>query len=200
MPRTVDHGERRSTILEAFVRVAAREGLASVSLRAVAAEAGISLRLVQYYFETKAGLMQAGLGLLERQSNRRWERRIAELPQPPTARLTLRALFEEALPTDETSRDFHLLWMSYAILAQTDPEISDRPFLDGPNRIGQRIAAILAQGKGDGEIPPQVDVEAEAAILLGILNGFATAVLVGQMTADAAMASFIHQLNRLSAS
>ncbi|MBC2884855.1 TetR family transcriptional regulator C-terminal domain-containing protein [Ochrobactrum sp. CM-21-5] len=199
MPRTVDHGERRSTILEAFVRVAAREGLASLTLRSVAAEAGISLRLVQYYFETKAGLMQAGLGLLERESNRRWERRIAKLPQSPTAHLTLRALFEEALPTDETSRDFHLLWMSFAILAQTDPEISDRPFLDGPNRIGQRIAAILDQGKSDGEIHPQVDVEAEAVIFLGMLNGFATAVLVGQMTADAAMVSFIHQINRLSA-
>ena len=199
MPRTVDHEERRSMILEAFVRVAAREGLASLTLRAVAAEAGISLRLVQYYFETKAGLMHAGLELLERESNRRWKRRIAELPQSPTAHLTLRTLFEEALPTDETSRDFHLLWMSFAILAQTDPEISDRPFLDGPNRIGQHIAAILDQGKGDGEIHPQVDVEAEAAIFLGMLNGFATAVLVGQMTADAAMVSFIHQINRLSA-
>lgn len=198
MPRTVDHGERRSTILEAFVRVAAREGLASLTLRAVAAEARISLRLVQYYFETKAGLMQAGLALLETESNRRWEKRIAELPQPPSARLTLRALFEEALPTDKTSRDFHLLWMSFAILAQTDTEISSRPFLDGPNRIRQRIAEILDQGKSNGEIHPKVDTETEAAILLGILNGFANAVLVGQMTADLALAHIIHQLNHLS--
>lgn len=198
MPRTVDHEERRSTILEAFARVATREGLTSVSLRAVATEAGISLRLVQYYFETKAGLMQAGLDFLERESNRRWARRIAELPQPPTARLTLRALFEEALPTDEASRDFHLLWMSYAISAQTDPGISNLPFIDGPNRVRQRIAAILAQAKDDGEMHSQLNVEAEAAILLCLLHGLATAVLVGQMTADAAMASLTHQLNRLS--
>ena len=112
MPRTANHEERRASILAAFVRVAAREGLASVSLRAVAAEAGISLRLVQYYFETKAGLMQSGFMSLERESNRRWANRIAELPRPPTARLTLRALFEEALPTDEASREFHLLWVS----------------------------------------------------------------------------------------
>ena len=39
MPRTVDHDQRRSVILKAFVAVAAREGLHAVSLRAVAAEA-----------------------------------------------------------------------------------------------------------------------------------------------------------------
>lgn len=198
MPRTANHEERRASILAAFVRVAAREGLASVSLRAVAAEAGISLRLVQYYFETKAGLMQAGFMSLERESNRRWASRIAELPRPPTARLTLRALFEEALPTDEASREFHLLWVSYVILAQTDPGISGGTLIDGPNRIRQRIAAILAQGKDDGEFCPELNVEAEAAILLGLLHGFGTAVLIGQMTADAAQANLTHQIDRLS--
>ena len=198
MPRTVDHEERRSKILEAFVRVATREGLASVSLRAVAIEAGISLRLVQYYFETKAGLMQAGLESLERESNQRWARRTAELPRPTMARSMLLTLFEEALPTDGASRQFHLLWMSYAVLAQTDPGTANRPFIDGPNRIRERLVAILAGGRDDGEMRPDLDVEVEATILLGILNGFGTAVLVGQMTADTALASISYQLDRLS--
>lgn len=200
MPRTVDHEERRSEILEAFVRVASREGLASVSLRAVAIEAGISLRLVQYYFETKAGLMQAGLELLERQSNQRLAIRTAELPRPPMARSMLLTLFEEALPTDGPSRHFHLLWMSYAILAQTDPGTANRPFIDGPNRIRERIVAILARGRDDGEIRPDLDVEVEATILLGMLNGFGTAVLVGQMTANTALSSISYQLDRFSPS
>ncbi|MDZ5697470.1 helix-turn-helix domain-containing protein [Chelativorans sp. M5D2P16] len=38
------------------MRVASHEGLHAVSFRAVATEAGVSLRLVQYYFGTKAGL------------------------------------------------------------------------------------------------------------------------------------------------
>lgn len=199
MPRTVDHEERRSTILDAFVRVATREGLTAVSLRAVATEAGISLRLVQYYFETKAGLMQAGLSFLEAESNRRWARRLAELQQPPTARLTLRTLFEEAIPTDDASRDFHLLWMSYAVLAQTDPEISDRVFIDGPKRVESRIATILGEGKKRGEFHPDMNVDAETAILLGLLHGFGTAVLVGQMSADSALAGLSHHLSRFSA-
>ncbi|CAM5734746.1 TetR family transcriptional regulator OS=Streptomyces alboniger OX=132473 GN=CP975_10770 PE=4 SV=1 [Streptomyces alboniger] len=61
MPRHVDHAERRTEIAEALVRVAGRRGLHAVGMRDVAAEAGVSLRLVQYYFETKEKLLLYGL-------------------------------------------------------------------------------------------------------------------------------------------
>lgn len=61
MPKRVDHEERRAQIAEALVRVAARRGLHAVGMRDVAAEAGVSLRLVQYYFETKENLLFYGL-------------------------------------------------------------------------------------------------------------------------------------------
>ena len=135
MPRTVDHEERRSKILEAFMAVAAREGLHATSLRAVAVEAGISLRSVQYYFDTKVGLMQAGLAALENQSNERLRTRLGGLESSSSARARLQALFAIALPTDLESRRFHLLWTSYAMLAMTDQVISDRAFVDSPNRL-----------------------------------------------------------------
>ncbi|MFB8061103.1 TetR family transcriptional regulator, partial [Kitasatospora purpeofusca] len=52
MTARVDHEERRRQIAEALLRIADTQGLQSASMRAVAAEAGVSLRLVQYYFET----------------------------------------------------------------------------------------------------------------------------------------------------
>ncbi|CAM5617391.1 TetR family transcriptional regulator OS=Streptomyces alboniger OX=132473 GN=CP975_10770 PE=4 SV=1 [Streptomyces alboniger] len=61
MPKRVDHAERRTEIAEALVRVAGRRGLHAVGMRDVAAEAGVSLRLVQYYFETKEKLLLFGL-------------------------------------------------------------------------------------------------------------------------------------------
>lgn len=199
MPRTVDHEQRRATILKAFRRVALREGLHAVSLRAVAQEAKISLRLVQYYFETKAGLMRAGLRALEEASNTRWAKRLAQEPQPPTARAWLRALFLEALPSDRDSRAFHLLWMSYAVLAMTDGTIDDSAFVDGPNRLQRRIAAVLREGQAAGTFRHDMDTEAEATILLAMLHGFGTAVLVGQQPADAAIAGLEHHLGRLAA-
>ena len=198
MPRTVDHEERRSMILESFMRLAAREGLHAVSLRGVAAEAGISLRLVQYYFETKARLMQSGLNALETISNERLSARLLNLGPSPGVRATLEAYFAVALPTDHESRQFHLLWTSYAMLAMTDPEISDRTFVDGPDRQQERIASLLEKGKSDGAFHDALDSEIEARILICLIHGLGTAVLVGQQTAESAFASFGHYLDRVT--
>ena len=61
MPKRVDHDERRTQIAEALIQVAGRRGLHAVGMRDVAAEAGVSLRLVQYYFQTKEKLLFYGL-------------------------------------------------------------------------------------------------------------------------------------------
>lgn len=199
MPRTVDHDQRRSRILKAFIAVASREGLHAVSLRAVAAEAGVSLRLVQYYFDTKAGLMQSGLTYLEDVSNKRLKARLQSSGQSPSARHALEALFAVALPTDAESRRFHLLWTSYAMLAMTDPDISDRTFVASPNRVQKRIASLLERGKAEGEFGSEIDTETEARMLLAVIHGLGTAVLVGQQSSETASSGFAYYLDRLSA-
>ena len=57
MPKRVDHSVRRRQIIEAVCRITVKGGLASATFREVAAEAGVSVRLVQYYFGTKDELM-----------------------------------------------------------------------------------------------------------------------------------------------
>ena len=57
MPKRVDHEERRRQIADALLRTAATRGLHATGMREVAAEAGVSLRLVQYYFGTKEELL-----------------------------------------------------------------------------------------------------------------------------------------------
>ena len=197
MPRTVDHDERRSTILEAFVTLAVREGLHAVSMRSVASEAGISLRLVQYYFKTKSGLMRAGLTMLDRMSNERWAYRAASSPEPSTATEILKALFVEALPTDSRRRDFHLLRMSYAVLGMTDTEVPNRMFVEGPDRLLQRIVSLLKQGQGAGEFDAELNADDEAAILLGLMHGLSTAVMIGLQSGEAALRLLILHLDRL---
>ena len=48
MPKRVDHEERRQQIAEALLRTAAARGLHATGMREVGAEAGVSLRVVQY--------------------------------------------------------------------------------------------------------------------------------------------------------
>ena len=60
MPRRVDHVERRAHITAALLRIAATRGLQAVTMREVAAEAGLSLRLVQYYMNDKQTGLNSG--------------------------------------------------------------------------------------------------------------------------------------------
>lgn len=184
-------------ILEAFFIVAERQGIHAVSLRSVAAEAGVSLRLVQYYFETKAGLMRSGLAHLESLSNERLKVRIQSFAQFSNSLATLKALFDVALPSDDESRKFHLLWTSYALLSMTDPAISDQTFVEGPSRLQEWIASVLEEGKAKGEIGEQIDSRTESLVILALLHGLGTAVLIGQQTLEAASLSFRYHIDRL---
>ncbi|TDC67128.1 TetR family transcriptional regulator [Actinomadura sp. GC306] len=189
MPRTADHDARRAQIIDGLVRVAGREGLHAVTMRAVAAEAGVSLRLVQYYFESKAQLMNAALERLERQSHERWAARLAGL-RDPSPREVVEALVAEALPTDPGSRVFHQVWTSYAVLALTDPAMAAQPFVEGPDRLERQITGVLA-GAGVG------DPETEAARLLALAHGLGTSVLVGRRSPGSAMRILRHHLDGL---
>lgn len=197
MPRTVDHGERRARIADGLVRVAARDGLHAVTMRSVAAESGVSLRLVQYYFRTKAELMHAALEHLERQSHQRWAARLAGLPSPASPRAFVEALLAEALPTDEPSRAFHLVWTSYAVLAMTDPELAGQPFVEGPDRLERQLADVLRRAQAEGELPAELDADSEAARLLALGHGLGTSVLVGQRTPAAAAEVLSYHLDGL---
>src|SRR3712207_3911384 len=71
VPRRVDHEERRRELTAALLRIASTRGLRAVSMREVAAEAGVSLRVVQYYFADKRTLMASGLAELAARLDRR---------------------------------------------------------------------------------------------------------------------------------
>lgn len=197
MPRTVDHEQRRAHIAESLVRVAAREGLHAVTMRSVAAEAGVSLRLVQYYFHSKAELLHGALTHLVRQSNRRWADRLAELPDAPSARAFVEAFLAEALPTDEPSRVFHVVGASYAVLAMTDPELADQPFIAGLNHLERQLADALRLAHASGELPVDRDPDHEAARLVALNHGLGTMVLVGYRTAQDAVAVLRYHVDLL---
>lgn len=72
--------ERRGLILEAALRVAAREGVGAVTHRSVAKEAGVSLRATTYYFETKQEMIREALRLFVQQNIARADAVAADFP------------------------------------------------------------------------------------------------------------------------
>ncbi|MGW0523549.1 TetR/AcrR family transcriptional regulator [Crossiella sp. NPDC003009] len=197
MPKIVDHEQRRALIIEGLVRLAARTGLHAVKLRDVAAEAEVSLRQVQYYFDSKAHLLLATLEYLERRSDDRLAARLAALPRPPALRAYLTAFLAEALPTDRQSRAFHQVFTSFAVLAMTEPEYAAQPFIAGPRRLERQLTEVLRAAQQQGELAEHLDPAHEATMLLTMTHGLGTNVLVGQRTPKDAHAVLAYHLDRL---
>ncbi|MFE5735916.1 TetR/AcrR family transcriptional regulator [Streptomyces celluloflavus] len=197
MPKRVDHEERRTQIADAFIRVAGRRGLHAVGMRDVAAEAGVSLRLVQYYFETKEKLLFYGVQHLTDRFTARVGTRLAAAGTDPGPRATIEAILLASLPTDEESRTFHLLYSSYSILSVTDEALAAQPFLDNPDAAENALTGLLEQAQASGLADPGADARTEAISLLAMTATMGTGVLVGQRSPESAIGVLHHHLDRI---
>ncbi|MFJ9583057.1 TetR/AcrR family transcriptional regulator [Streptomyces acidicola] len=197
MPKRVDHAQRRTEIAEALVRVAGRRGLHAVGMRDVAAEAGVSLRLVQYYFETKEKLLLFGLDHLTERFGERVAARVQAAGSGPGPRAVIEALLMAALPTDDESRTFHFLYTSYAVLAVTDEALAAQPFIANPDAAEDTLTGLLRQAQEADLAGCGIDARDEAVSLLAMSAGLGTSILVGQRSPEAAIAILNRHLNRI---
>ncbi|MCX4755850.1 TetR/AcrR family transcriptional regulator [Kitasatospora purpeofusca] len=197
MPKLVDHDERRAQIIDALLRTAADTGLHAVTMRSVAVEAGISVRLVQYYFDTKEQLLLAAVGRLTTRMGERVRERVRATGPSPTPRDIVEAVLLEAVPTDEESRIFHLVHTEYAVLAVTDTALGGRAFLAAPDEMEGFLVGRLEAAQRSGAADPRLDARQEAAVLLAASAGLGLSVLLGQRTPEDATAALRYHLGRL---
>ena len=191
MPRQADHEQRRREIIEALWRVTERDGLGAVSFREVAAEAGVPVARVQYYFGTKGDLLVASLQLLgERVVARGMEGIAAAGPDaaPPDV---LRAAMAGSQPLDAGSRTDAFLFLSYYMAALTDPSLSSLV-------ENQRwIQPFFVEQIRRGDTRAGIDPEHEATLLFAANTGLILGVLAGLLSGDEAMAAIDYRLGRL---
>jgi AcrR family transcriptional regulator len=200
VPKRVDHEERRRQIADALVRTAATRGLHATGMREVAAEAGVSLRLVQYYFGTKEELLLAAMQQLAAQFSDRVLARIQrtkETGSPASPRDVIAAVLTEALPADDERRTFTLVYTAYLALSLTDPALAIRPLARNSSIVSDVVAAQLRAAQAAGDMPGRLDPDLEAISLLTMSAGLGTSVLGGQSSAGQAQAVIDYHLRRL---
>ena len=200
MPKRVDHEERRREISDALVRTAATRGLHATGMREVAAEAGVSLRLVQYYFGTKEELLLAAMQQLASQFSDRAMARIRQSRQgdgPASPRDVITAILTEALPADDERRTFTLVYTAYFALSLTDPALAMAPLARNSAAVSDVIAAQLRAAQAAGDMPADLDPDLEALSLMTMSAGLGTSVLGGHSSAGQAQAVIDYHLHRL---
>jgi AcrR family transcriptional regulator len=180
VPKRVDHEERRRQIADALVRTAAARGLHATGMREVAAEAGVSLRLVQYYFGTKEELLLAAMQRLAIQYAERGMARIRRVKQtenPVSPRGVIAAILTEGLPADEERRTFTIVYTAYLALSLTDPALAIKPLGKNSDAVTDVVAAQLRAAQAAGDMPAHLDPDLEAVSLMAMSAGLGTSVI-----------------------
>lgn len=172
MPRQVDHDARRTALAEAVWRLVARGGVEAVSLRSAAAEAGVSMGRVQYYFASKDDLLLYGLEHAHRRMEARIHARLAEAGEDE--RSILVAILDEMLGEHPETRDairVHAAFAARAVDARTAAVLTD-----GDDEILALAVSVIAQAKESGRTAPDVAPELDGYALWTLARGLGSDV------------------------
>jgi TetR/AcrR family transcriptional repressor of bet genes len=197
VPRKADHAQRRRQIIEAVWRITARGGLGAASFREVAADAGVSVRLVQYYFGTKADLMRAANDAVAARMGSRVARALLELGVDAPPRDLVDAVIGEFLPTDRESGDAMRLFYAFFTAQLTDSSRARVASRGIPNDLVAFLRRQIERAQERGETSKDVDPQFEAMILMSALPAIASGVLAKFVTLEDARAALDYALDRL---
>jgi AcrR family transcriptional regulator len=186
MPRKVDHQERRTLIADALMRVAATGGIEAVSLRHVAAEAGVTAGMVQHYFATKDDMMRFALGVVMDRTTARVTEAMAGQKQPVSPAVLVRTLLHALLPLDEPRRADGRVALAFLAYSAVEPAAAELLTV-GTRQTAEFLAEQIRQVRPDG------DAEATAIALLATMEGLGIYLLGGHCRPeDAVRALDVH--------
>jgi AcrR family transcriptional regulator len=172
--------ERRAELLEAAVRALRRLGFERMRLRDVAAEAGVSIGLLQHYFETRE---QLGREAFAAACGER-ARRFAESAEPGgSAWDRIRQMLSYAFD-HEGIRDRAGTWLDLCAAARRDPRLQHEALRVQDVWRAPLIAAI-AEGVAAGELNPRIERDAAVDLLLALVDGTELAATIGDASLSA---------------
>lgn len=140
----------RDKLIAAAFRVVARDGLDAASVKAIAAEAGVTPGLLHYHFPTKERLIADAMDVA-----------LADYLLRQSADTDLAGFFAQARGAAETDRDFFRMRLALAARALASP--ADAALMTRINRAAtDATAAALARAEGEDAISDRHHVLATA--------------------------------------
>ena len=158
-------------LLDAVTSVLVEEGFEGVSVRKVAARAGVSIGAVQHHFPTKDAMLAAAM---ERASAEFTARLTAHVPADATAEQALQAVAYELLGLGPERRAAAVLWAARLARASVH-EPTRRTHAREWQEVEDLLSGLLQASRGQADLERGRE---DAAGLLALLDGLATAALV----------------------
>jgi len=111
-------------------------------VRHVAAEAGVSVGMVQHYFSTKDEMLLFALQWVGEEFGARITARIGELPEPRDPKKVVRVVLTARLPLDPRSRVYVQVLVAWLGRTIANPELA-RYMLEGTRALRDHLAGQL---------------------------------------------------------
>lgn len=196
MPRLVDHEIRRRQITDAVRRVIVRGGLDTVTFQTVAAEAGFSIRLVQYYFGTKNEFLLATHRTVMEDAGARFAHRWTTLGADATPREAIRAVLIELLPLDERRREEAIVLGAFGTAAISGRAVTAEDTFAAPRTLVTILADQIRRTRtGDESTSHTADLDAE--LITMAIGGLVQGMLQGYSSEKSATELVDHLLDRV---
>ena len=156
----------KDRLLDALVTITAERGLDQVSIREVAAEAGVSVGTVQYYCRSKDEMLEMAF----RHILNRMSARAAATPRSGTVTQVLRRALHEFLPLDDLRSRECRVYLAFAARAAVTPRLAEvQHELLGDMR--GRCAGVFQAAKDAGEATSEFDPKEAAVVTTALVDG-----------------------------
>jgi DNA-binding transcriptional regulator YbjK len=157
MPKIVDHDSQRTKFAEATIRLIARDGFEGMTMRAVAAEAGLSYGALFHYFNSKDELLMYAV----HHSTSLQTQRVNDYATQYTGLTALKHLLCDDSIVSEASRDDSVVWLAFlykAALKESFSAMHD-DLIEG---WLERIENLIQDAQQAGEVSTEIDATFEA--------------------------------------
>jgi AcrR family transcriptional regulator len=176
-----DRDARRQRYVEAVWRIAEREGVERASMRAIAAEAGTSVGMLQHHFTDKDEILVAAIRSRMEAKSARLARAVGRLgPKADPAEVLAVALRHRLPLTRSLLVEAQVLarWLAgdvrsplrSAVLSQSERELRDV------------IVTALVDARDRGRLADRVDIDGVSGALVALNDGLMHGLVLGRYT------------------
>lgn len=184
--------ERRAVTVEAVVELAGEQNPSDITTAAIAKHMHLTQGALFRHFPNKDAIWEAVMNWVAQRLLDRIDKAAAGAPGPLAA---LEAMFMSHI--DFVSEHPGVPRMLFGELQRSDASPAKRLVRTLIERYGERLQALLEQGRATGELAPDLDCGAAATLFIGTIQGLVMQSLlagdVGRIRADAPGAFAIYR-------
>lgn len=196
MPKRVDRDRRRRELAGAVWRVLIRDGVAEVSIRSVAVEAGWSSGALRHYFSTRAELLAFACELVIEQVTDR----VSAMQPTGNLREAVGDVLLETMPADAGRHAESSIAFAFLALGLGDPELARVQRIHFTSMYDLCLNLIRQLDAADLLAPQRVPLESLAHRLHAVVDGLTVHVLAGQLRPAEMVAQLNAYLDELTVS